>query len=70
MESNMTIRDIEDSLAQLNISAIDNDMESSIDEEYKYIIQILPSVLKNLTEANQDNTLRNFIKLVHEKEFP
>jgi hypothetical protein len=66
----MTIRDIEDSLAQLNISAIDNDMESSIDEEYKYIIQILPSVLKNLTEANQDNTLRNFIKLVHEKEFP
>jgi hypothetical protein len=66
----MTIRDIEDSLAQLNISAIDNDMESSIDEEYKSIIQILPSVLKNLTEANQDNTLRNFIKLVHEKEFP
>jgi hypothetical protein len=40
-------------------------MESSIDEEYKYIIQILPSVLRNLAEANQDNTLRNFIKLVH-----
>jgi hypothetical protein len=39
-----------------------NDMESSIDEEYKYIIQILPSVLRNLAEANQDNTLRNFIK--------
>jgi hypothetical protein len=66
------IRDIEDSFAELNISGIenDNDMESSIDEEYTYIIQILPSVLKNLAEANQDNTLRNFIKLVHEKEFP
>ena len=59
----MTIRDIEDSLAQLNISAIDNDMESSIDEEYKYIIQILPSILRNLAEENQDNTPRNFIKL-------
>ena len=63
----MTIRDIEDSLAQLNISAIDNDMESSIDEEYKYIIQILPSIVRNLAEANQDNTLRTFIKLVPRK---
>jgi hypothetical protein len=65
------IRDIEDSFAELNISGIenDNDMESSIDEEYKYIIPILPSVLRNLAEENQDNTLRNFIKLVHEKKF-
>ena len=63
------IRDIEDSFTELNISGIenDNDMESSIDEEYKYIIQILPSILRNLAEANQDNTLKNFIKLVHEK---
>jgi hypothetical protein len=39
------IRDIEDSFAEININGIenDNDMESSIDEEYKYIIQILPS---------------------------
>ena len=61
------IRDIEDSFAEININGIenDNDMESSIDEEYKYIIQTLPSVLRNLAEANQDNTLRNFIKLVH-----
>jgi hypothetical protein len=66
------VRDIEDSFAELNISGIenDNDMESSIDEEYTYIIQILPSVLKNLAEANQDNTLRNFIKLVLEKMDP
>jgi hypothetical protein len=66
------IRDIEDSFAELNINGIenDNDMESSIDEEYKYNIQILPSVLRNLAESNQDNTLRNFIKLVHEKKFP
>ena len=64
--------DNEDSFAELNISGIenDNDMESSIDEEYKYIIQILPFVLRNLAESNQDNTLRNFIKLVHEKKFP
>jgi hypothetical protein len=35
------IRDIEDSFAELNISGIENgnDMESSIDEEYTYIIQ-------------------------------
>ena len=59
------IRDIEDSFAELNISGIenDNDMESSIDEEYNYIIQILPSILRNLAEENQDNTPRNFIKL-------
>jgi hypothetical protein len=65
------IRDIEDSFTELNINGIenDNDMESSIDEEYKYIIQILPSVLRNLAESNQDNTLRTFIKLVHEKKF-
>ena len=64
------IRDIEDSFAELNISGIenDNDMESSIDEEYKYIIQILPFVLRNLAEANQDNTLRNLIKLVPRKD--
>jgi hypothetical protein len=63
------IRDIKDSFAELNISGIenDNDMESSIDEEYKYIIQILPSILRNLAEANQDNTLRTFIKLVPRK---
>ena len=63
------IRDIEDSFTELNINEIenDNDTESSINEEYKYIIQILPSVLRNLAEANQDNTLRTFIKLVHEK---
>ena len=64
------IRDIEDSFTELNISGIenDNDMESSIDEEYKYIIQILPFVLRNLAEANQDNTLRNLIKLVPRKD--
>jgi hypothetical protein len=52
------IRDIEDSFTELNINGIenDNDTESSINEEYKYIIQILPSVLRNLAEANQDNT--------------
>jgi hypothetical protein len=40
------IRDIEDSFTELNINGIenDNDTESSINEEYKYIIQILPSV--------------------------
>jgi hypothetical protein len=50
------IRDIEDSFTELNINGIenDNDTESSINEEYKYIIQILPSVLRNLAEANQD----------------
>jgi hypothetical protein len=65
------IRDIEDSFTELNINGIenDNDTESSINEEYKYIIQILPSVLRNLAESNQDNTLRTFIKLVHEKKF-
>ena len=64
------IRDIEDSFAEININGIenDNDMESSIDEEYKYIIQILPSILRNLAEANQDNTLRNLIKLVPRKD--
>ena len=63
------IRDIGDSFAELNINGIenDNDTESSINEEYKYIIQILPSVLRNLAESNQDNTLRTFIKLVHKK---
>ena len=71
-DQNKDIRDIEDSFTELNISGIenDNDMELSVDEEYKYIIQILPSVLRNLAEANQDNILRNFIKFVHEKKFP
>ena len=44
-----------------------NQLTEAVYEEYKYNIQILPTVLRNLAEANQDNTLRNFIKLVHEK---